>query len=535
MGHTHMHIGLAQLPRQGATVLARHTQHDHFALVRRLHGFNQNGLRPIGADQDQHIAGMPQSTHLSGEGLAVWPAAPAPAGSIQSAAAGRACVRLWACRCGRFGRCGAPEAPAPAPHRQAGAGAEARAHPDGAWWREVALQAGGVQHLDTHKVGARRQVGCGPLGLVQRGVEGGLFKAYVARQLQAKALPGLGLPAQVDGGVPIAGLHGLGREGGGLLRQHEALGGGKRTLVGLALGQLTHAGCTPEVVAHGQRCDREPAAVQAGFVQRWLGEGRIGRHLDAVPAHAGHLGAQQLTTGIGHHARCGGLLVQRRHRLGLDGERLQGLLCTQTEAGAGLGGGTAFFCEASVGAGAEERSNDSTDWTCDRSEFWDAQGRLVLPLQLGQRSGFGLDPCAALSRLVTLRPGASFARVYLLGYAATEAAARALAHQAAGVAAAAREQATLAHWNTLLGATQVRTPDPLLDVLVNRWLLYQTVSSRLYAKAGFYQAGGATGYRDQLQDTMALVWAQPGLLRAQNASSWPSASADSMRGSDMGW
>ncbi len=197
------------------------------------------------------------------------------------------------------------------------------------------------------------------------------------------------------------------------------------------------------------------------------------------------------------------------------GERLQGLLCTQTEAGAGLGGGTAFFCEASVGAGAEEQSNDSTDWTCDRSEFWDARGRLVLPLQLGQRSGFGLDPCAALSRLVTLRPGASFARVYLLGYAATEAAARALAQQAAGVAAAGREQATLAHWNTLLGATQVRTPDPLLDVLVNRWLLYQTVSSRLYAKAGFYQAGGATGYRDQLQDTMALVWAQPGLLRAQ--------------------
>ena len=78
-----------------------------------------------------------------------------------------------------------------------------------------------------------------------------------------------------------------------------------------------------------------------------------------------------------------------------------------------------------------------------------------------------------------------------------------------------REEAALDHWNALLGATQVSTPDPLLDVLVNRWLLYQTVASRLYAKAGFYQAGGATGYRDQLQDAMALAWAQPDTLRAQ--------------------
>ncbi len=192
---------------------------------------------------------------------------------------------------------------------------------------------------------------------------------------------------------------------------------------------------------------------------------------------------------------------------------LEGLLCTQTEAAAGLGGGTAFFCEAH--GHASDRSHDSLDWTCDRSAFFDTQGQLQLPALLGQRGGYGLDPCAALSRLATLRPGATIEQVYLIGYAPSPEAARALMAQAAPVPATQREQAVRRYWDSLLGATQVRTPDPLLDVMVNRWLLYQTQSSRLWAKAGFYQAGGATGYRDQLQDAMAFAWADPSLLRAQ--------------------
>jgi cyclic beta-1,2-glucan synthetase len=190
---------------------------------------------------------------------------------------------------------------------------------------------------------------------------------------------------------------------------------------------------------------------------------------------------------------------------------LLGLICTRTDAAGGFGGGTAFLAEAQVGA----QDSEGLDWTCDRREFFDPRGQLVLPEHLGRHSGFGLDPCAALSRPITLRPGASLEQVFLIGYADNPAAARALMQRAIGIAPVVREKASRMRWDALLGASEVRTPDPLFDVIVNRWLLYQTVSSRLWAKAGFYQAGGATGYRDQLQDTMALVWARPALLREQ--------------------
>ncbi|MEO7128092.1 MAG: hypothetical protein ABI040_04395 [Rhodoferax sp.] len=188
--------------------------------------------------------------------------------------------------------------------------------------------------------------------------------------------------------------------------------------------------------------------------------------------------------------------------------RLTTLLCTQRECAAGFGGGTAFL--ATAGAADEEH-----DWTCDRRECFDARGRLVLPDHFGQNSGAGLDPCAALSMRVTLGAGEAVEQVFLLGYADSADAARQLATLAAAMPASQRMQHVHRNWDQLLGATTVKTPDPLFDAMVNRWLLYQTVSCRLWAKAGFYQAGGATGFRDQLQDTMALAWAAPAMLRQQ--------------------
>ena len=189
--------------------------------------------------------------------------------------------------------------------------------------------------------------------------------------------------------------------------------------------------------------------------------------------------------------------------------RFTTLLCTQRERSGGFGDGTAFFAVTGIDA------DDEADWTCDRRECFDARGRLALPDIFGQQSGVGLDPCAALSTNFSLSAGQVGEVVFLLGYAQGAEAALALAASAAGVPARQRIEDSRVRWDALLGATQVKTPDPLFDAMVNRWLLYQTVSCRMWAKAGFYQAGGATGFRDQLQDSMALAWAAPAILRAQ--------------------
>ena len=184
-------------------------------------------------------------------------------------------------------------------------------------------------------------------------------------------------------------------------------------------------------------------------------------------------------------------------------QTLTALLATQRDQSSGFGGGTAFLA-----------ATDADDWTCDRRECFDARGSLVLPDHFDQHAGAG-DPCAAISTRFLLNPGETVERVFLIGYAENADAARQLAAQSVTVPSMQRTDEVRNAWDQLLGATTVKTPDPLFDAMVNRWLMYQTVVCRLWAKAGFYQAGGAFGFRDQLQDSMALAWAAPEMLRQQ--------------------
>ncbi len=157
--------------------------------------------------------------------------------------------------------------------------------------------------------------------------------------------------------------------------------------------------------------------------------------------------------------------------------------------------------------------------TADRSEFLGRLGSLAQPAALGRiglssRVQAGLDPCAALQLHIDLPPGGSEEVWFLLGQGADRAEAVALATRFQDPDQVQRAwQAANDLWDHLLGAVQVHTPDPAMDLLLNRWLLYQSLSCRIWGRSAFYQPSGAFGFRDQLQDVMALVHAAPELAR----------------------
>ncbi len=165
-------------------------------------------------------------------------------------------------------------------------------------------------------------------------------------------------------------------------------------------------------------------------------------------------------------------------------------------------------------------SGRQRSWTGDRTGFLGRNGSLDNPAALASaaplsnRVGAGLDPCGALQTRLEFKPNGVTEIVFFLGAAATRAEALSLIAKYRTADLDAVFTAMTRRWDDLLGAVQVKTPDRSMDIMLNRWLLYQTLACRVWARSAFYQASGAYGFRDQLQDVMALAVSEPATTRA---------------------
>jgi cellobiose phosphorylase len=161
--------------------------------------------------------------------------------------------------------------------------------------------------------------------------------------------------------------------------------------------------------------------------------------------------------------------------------------------------------------------------SCDRTEFIGRNGTLKNPAamnraRLSGKVGAALDPCAVIQVSFELADGQEREIIFRLGLAGrrgTDDASKVVHRFRGSAAARGALEAVYQYWNRTLGAVQVETPDPSLNVLTNGWLVYQALACRLWARSGYYQSAGAFGFRDQLQDAMALVHTEPQQLRAQ--------------------
>lgn len=155
----------------------------------------------------------------------------------------------------------------------------------------------------------------------------------------------------------------------------------------------------------------------------------------------------------------------------------------------------------------------------DRTEFLGRNGRMARPAammreRLSNRVGSAMDPCLAMQVKIDLADSEEREIIFTLGVGRdiNDARSLILRFRGSGPAQSALE-AVCSYWSRTLGAVQVETPDKAINVLANGWLLYQTLACRIRARSGYHQSSGAFGFRDQLQDVMALIYAEPQLVR----------------------
>ncbi len=158
-------------------------------------------------------------------------------------------------------------------------------------------------------------------------------------------------------------------------------------------------------------------------------------------------------------------------------------------------------------------------WTGDRKDFIGRNGSLEHPIALSgisplsNRVGAGFDPCGALQTRIELKPNGEEEIIFFLGETGSKEEAQSLISRFRTIDLDVVFKEVTKFWSDTLGLIQVKTPDRSMDIMLNGWLLYQTIACRVWARSAFYQAGGAYGFRDQLQDGMALAAIKPELTR----------------------
>ncbi|MFM2485725.1 GH36-type glycosyl hydrolase domain-containing protein [Celerinatantimonas yamalensis] len=167
-----------------------------------------------------------------------------------------------------------------------------------------------------------------------------------------------------------------------------------------------------------------------------------------------------------------------------------------------------------------DMGGEQSSWTTDRSEFLGRHGNMNAPASLLSDNalsgtlGAGHDPCTAQQVVIGLAPNQSLDVVMFIGQCASKQEASDLVTRYRQADLDQMLDDVINYWDTLLGAVQVKTPERSMDIMLNGWLLYQTVACRMWARSGFYQASGAYGFRDQLQDGLSLTFRRPDLTRA---------------------